>query len=508
VVQERSAAVDNAGMGSRRWWPLGVARLLSAPSAWWRYLLLAAVPIALAPVLLTSQWAQTGRAVGLGYAAALMCFWRFRTRRGVPVAWLWIGAGLALNASGSIVESIYTVVLNSNASPTPADALYLCLYPCVTIGLLMVVRARYPGVGLAKLIDAGTLTVGLGLLCWVFLIRPAAAGASGSTLSHVVTIAYTVGDLMLLAILARVMAADGWRSPTVRLMSLGLLAFLLGDSAWAVVNNNNWSTSDFVDTLLGEPFLIAYSLLGAAALHGSSNELSTAARDAGERISRVLLVSLTLASLIAPGILTEQAIRGHVTDGVAIAICSAQLTALVVARLSYLLRQVQRQSERLLDLALEDELTGLPNRRALQGYLAEALQRARRERHSVSLVMLDLDWFKRFNDEYGHLAGDHLLKSAASAWQKQIRATDMLARIGGEEFVLVLPDADAEQADAVIGKLRSDTPLAQTFSAGLVQWDGESLAEELIGAADGALYEAKRAGRNRTERAVLPARAA
>jgi diguanylate cyclase (GGDEF)-like protein len=475
-------------------------------SAWWRYLVLAAIPMAFAPWFLQSQWEQTGLTVAVGYASGVLCLWRYRTGRGVAGAWLWIGAGVALNASGSIAESLQMQILGRTTTPSPADALYLALYPCVSVGLLMIVRARYPGLGRAKAIDASALTVGLGLLCWVFLIRPAAASASGSVLVRAVDVAYPVGDLMLIAILARVMAAGGWRTPTVRLVSLSLLGFLLGDSAWALINNNNWSTSNVVNTALALPFLLAYALIGAAALHPSAAELETPAVDDADRSNRALLASILLASLIAPAILAFQALSGRVTDGVAIAVCSAQLTLLVVARLAHLLAHLQKQSERLRELALEDDLTGLPNRRALEGYLSHGLQRARRDRQTVSLALLDLDRFKAFNDQHGHLAGDQLLKSAASAWGKQIRTTDMLARIGGEEFVLVLPDADIGQATAVLTKLRASTPLGQTFSAGVAEWDNEALADELLSAADAAMYRAKRAGRDRIEPAGAGAR--
>ena len=116
--------------------------------------------------------------------------------------------------------------------------------------------------------------------------------------------------------------------------------------------------------------------------------------------------------------------------------------------------------------------------------------------------MLDLDHFKQFNDQHGHQAGDHLLKSVASCWIRQTRATDMLARVGGEEFVLVLPGADIADADLVVGTLREAGPPGPTFSAGLAQWDGGALADELLESADAAMYRAKRDGRDRVKRAT------
>jgi diguanylate cyclase (GGDEF)-like protein len=476
--------------------------------AMYPYLAFAATAMASMPLALTSQWGQTGVTVALGYAGALLCLHRYRTGRGVAGAWAWLGAGLALNASGRIWEAVAIQVFKDLSTPSGADVLYLAFFPCATVGLLKVVRARYPGLGAAKLIDAGTLTVGSGLLCWVFLIRPSAASASGSALARVVQVAYPVGDLMLLAILARIVAAEGWRTPSIRLMCLALLAFLLGDSAWALVNASNWSVTPTAEALLAEPSLAAFVLFGAAALHPSAEELEHAVTDRGERMSRGLLVSLALASLIAPVLLAGQAVFGRVTDGVAIALCSAQIAGLVIARMWFLLRHVQRQSARLRELALEDPLTGLPTRRSLQAYLGQALQRALRDQERLSVAMIDLDHFKRFNDEHGHPAGDGLLKSATAAWTAHIRSTDMLARVGGEEFVLVLPKADLAEAERIVAKLRATTPLGQTFSAGVATWNSVALPEELIAWADAAMYEAKRSGRDRTLRAATRVAAA
>jgi diguanylate cyclase (GGDEF)-like protein len=468
--------------------------------AWQWYLLACAVPAVLAPFFLASEWAHAAINVSIAYASAVIALGRFRAGRGVPVAWLWIAAGAALNATGGISESISEQVFHSDAYPTPADAFYLAIYPCVSVGLLMIVRHRNPGIGTLKLIDASTLTVGMGLLCWVYLIEPN-AGATDSLLARVVNIAYPVGDLMLLAILARVLTAGGWRTPTVRLILAMLLAFFIGDVTWSTINHLGWTTNNHSEALINNIFIAGYALLGAAALHPSSRDLGTSLPSSGERMSRPLLAMLSLASLVAPAVLLVQAIGGHVRDGVAIAICSAQLTALVIARMGFLLRQIQRQSAKLRDLALEDPLTGLPNRRALQAHLANSLELARRHSQPLSLVMLDLDHFKRFNDEFGHVAGDHLLKSAAAAWSGQLRAIDMLARVGGEEFVLVLPNTCVREVDVVLSRLQSVTPLGQTFSAGVAAWDGVALHEELIRAADDAMYRAKRHGRNRIERA-------
>jgi diguanylate cyclase (GGDEF)-like protein len=209
-----------------------------------------------------------------------------------------------------------------------------------------------------------------------------------------------------------------------------------------------------------------------------------------------VLVLLAAASLIAPGILAFEVARGRVTDGAAIVIGSVALFLLVVTRMAQLLRHVESQATRLKALATVDELTGLPNRRAWASELPLAIERARRSGESLAVALIDLDHFKRFNDAFGHLAGDRLLKASAAAWRARLRTGDLLARYGGEEFILLLPGAGAAEAEALLERLREGMPGGQTFSAGVVAWNGTDGSEELIAEADQALYSAKAAGRD------------
>jgi diguanylate cyclase (GGDEF)-like protein len=149
-------------------------------------------------------------------------------------------------------------------------------------------------------------------------------------------------------------------------------------------------------------------------------------------------------------------------------------------------------------LAHTDGLTGVTNRRGLDAILPLELDRAQRLGYPLSLVMLDLDLFKKFNDRRGHAAGDELLRGAAQIWRQQLRPSDRLARYGGEEFTLVLPACDAQQAAQLVERLRPLTPESQTFSAGIAQRRADETAAELLIRADAALMAAKRGGRNRT----------
>jgi diguanylate cyclase (GGDEF)-like protein len=150
--------------------------------------------------------------------------------------------------------------------------------------------------------------------------------------------------------------------------------------------------------------------------------------------------------------------------------------------------RLQRELEHLAD---HDPLTGVANRRRLDQDLARELARARREDKPLCLVILDLDDLKEHNDAYGHAAGDRLLKNVASTWAAALRATDLLARTGGDEFVVLLPDCPLEMAERLLGRLRADVSASCRCSAGVARWDGRESAAELQVRADLAMYEEK-----------------
>jgi diguanylate cyclase (GGDEF)-like protein len=148
---------------------------------------------------------------------------------------------------------------------------------------------------------------------------------------------------------------------------------------------------------------------------------------------------------------------------------------------------------RLTDMASTDALTGLPNRRAWDMSLARAVV----QEEVLAIAMLDFDHFKNFNDSRGHPAGDRLLKESAAAWRGELRAGDLLARIGGEEFALLLPKCGLEDALRVVERLRHRVPGEQTCSAGIVMHLPDETTDSLMSRVDAALYEAKDAGRDR-----------
>jgi diguanylate cyclase (GGDEF)-like protein len=172
--------------------------------------------------------------------------------------------------------------------------------------------------------------------------------------------------------------------------------------------------------------------------------------------------------------------------------------------------ELEKARDRLEDLAMLDGLTGVANRRCFDQRVAAEWRRALRTRQPLSLLLIDIDHFKKLNDTYGHLVGDECLIDVAHTLAGELnRPADLLARYGGEEFVALLPDTDESGARSIAVRmqrtLREKKPhpalnSAVTVSIGGTTWgDAEGTAEQLVEAADRALYRAKQNGRNRIE---------
>lgn len=176
-------------------------------------------------------------------------------------------------------------------------------------------------------------------------------------------------------------------------------------------------------------------------------------------------------------------------------------------------RRLSDELSRVRQLSLTDELTNLPNRRAFLRRLEDEIARANRYGYPLSLAIMDLDEFKKINDTYGHAIGDRILREYSAKILSIFRRLDMVARYGGEEFAVLLPNTDLQGALRALHKVRAripevtmeteEGPLAMpTFSAGVSAYHAGESADSFIARTDSALYEAKRAGRNRVEVAV------
>jgi diguanylate cyclase (GGDEF)-like protein len=230
-------------------------------------------------------------------------------------------------------------------------------------------------------------------------------------------------------------------------------------------------------------------------------------------------LTVPLARQVAVRAYLPSAVEEHRKNQAYLRVLEAGLLALVALMLLTLvlarpLLRAFRWTEEQASEARIDALTGLANRRALEEILSAEISRAQRFEHDLALVVLDLDRFKEINDSFGHAAGDVMLRAVSRLLTSLARQGDTVARWGGEEFVVVLPETDLPGAQRFAERLRRTIELHEvgdmktSASCGVATMLPEDSAEQLLGAADRALYQAKSNGRNRTESAIRPERPA
>jgi diguanylate cyclase (GGDEF)-like protein len=228
----------------------------------------------------------------------------------------------------------------------------------------------------------------------------------------------------------------------------------------------------------------------------------------GYSIFVILLLTFAVISLALPALLTgaETIFRIKLTEAVFGLITLIVLfnfytiyQEMLIKRLRRQLLERQDHSHILRNLAMIDPLTGLYNRRFAEQRLAAEVARSERRGHPLTVLTLDLNNFKEINDSYGHPAGDQVLQEFASRLNKVIRGSDLAVRLGGDEFLVVLPECTLEQLNLVLQRLSSfeldwqGQKIPVTFSAGWKDYEMGDRPEEMLARADQALYTNKRA---------------
>jgi diguanylate cyclase (GGDEF)-like protein len=463
-------------------------------SRWWRgWAAFGAVCIAAYLAIPTEHWLSTALYDGFAVLCIAVLVVGIRRNRSAALWWC-LAAGQSLSVLGDLLFDYYEAV-GIDPFPSVADALYLSGYPAMGIGLVLLVRSRARGSDRSGVIDASVVATGLTLLAWVYVIQPMARDTDLTLAERAVSVAYPACDVLLLVIMTRLFTTRGARNAGYWLLAGSLTAVLLGDVVFTALVNTEGSYLNHAADML---WMAAYLTISLAATHPAVGQLTERRPSAPVRLTRVRLAVLATATLLAPAVLIQQGVAhpGRI-DWAPVSVGAIVLFILVVLRMNGLMERVQEQARQLSAMAHLDGLTGIANRRAWDTRIDDAMRTSRRTATPLSVALLDLDHFKRFNDEHGHPAGDRLLRAAASAWQTHLRSGDLLARYGGEEFAALLPGAGLDEAAAVVERMRSVTPDGQSFSAGVVRWDGVETADELIARVDASLYAAKRAGRDR-----------
>ncbi|MEX2394289.1 MAG: GGDEF domain-containing protein [Actinomycetota bacterium] len=417
-----------------------------------------------------------------------------------PVAWVFMALGLLLLFVGDSIWTYYEEFLHIEAPfPSLADAAYLIGYVPLAVGLMLVVRARRPGHDTGSLIDAAIVTAAFGVGSWIFLIEPAIE-PGGSALEIIVSIAYPMVDVLLIAVVAALAFGTVMRAFSYRLITASLLSLIIADILYSVGTIGDWyNTGNPLD--IG--WIMSNVLWGAAALHPSMRKLTEEGRSEPARFTRRRLTVYILAVLAVPAMRIVLTFGGGTKQGTLIAAGAAVMSLLVLARMAGLLTALE-------SAALQDPLTGLPNRRLLLDRISQAFRRAERSQGPVAVLFLDLGGFKHVNDRFGHEAGDEALVEIARRIKSAVRASDTVARLGGDEFVIVCEGLSKKQAESLARRIRAGVASPLSVRGSLVELtvdlgiavehaNQQNDVSHLLSAADRAMYDAKHAAKARVE---------
>jgi two-component system cell cycle response regulator len=359
-------------------------------------------------------------------SAGLACALKARSAGKERGAWLLIAASVLAWAAAEIYWTAYIEGNPDAPYPSPADIGYLAFYPLAAAGLYELLRARAHELDWRLWMDGLIAALGTAALGAALIFEFVADRTSGTALQVATTLAYPLGDIVLVAMVVGIVALTRWRpGRTWTLLLAGLAAMAVADVAFtlqafeATVPGGDWV----------EPiYLISAVFIGAEAWQGRADSIRPAARFDGWR---ELMVPGFFAAVMMI-LVAMQYFSG--ASGLTTSLWSATMLA-VIARLALSVRE----NKRLLEQVRTDALTGLGNRGRLQVDLRVRCERA--ETEPLTLLLLDLNGFKRYNDTFGHPAGDEILERLGAQLRDAVAPESYAYRIGGDEFAVLIGGA-------------------------------------------------------------------
>ncbi|MGH2974232.1 MAG: bifunctional diguanylate cyclase/phosphohydrolase [Solirubrobacterales bacterium] len=371
--------------------------------------------------------------------SAAACLLRAALVHRERLAWALLGAGLLLFAGGDIY---FAAVLAEQATvpiPSPADGGYLAFYPLAYVALIVLLRTRIGTFPVARWLDGAIVGSAVAALAAAFALGPILdASSEGQTLAVATNLAYPIADLTLLTMVATAASFTGWRPGRGwAVLGAGLVLLAVSDGGYLLQSANGTYVEG---TILDAGWPCGVLLLACAAWiePGAKEPLQS-------RAVRIIAIPAA-AALVA---ICIQAAERFTTAPTAAAVISLLTLIAVVARLVLSLRDSQGEVRSSMRESRTDELTGLPNRRALMLDLELAITRPAAAGSLRLLALYDLDGFKLYNDTFGHPAGDALLERLGGRLERFAAARGRAYRLGGDEFCL-LAECTAAEVDAII----------------------------------------------------------
>jgi diguanylate cyclase (GGDEF)-like protein len=412
--------------------------------------------------------------------------------------------GVAAIAGAAVICARLLEDQNDAKQLVSTEVAWLLSLVAITVSLIMLVRRLLIGQASNVLADGLIVGIGAWLFVWVYLIEPSMALSSQTTTITALRSITLAVAMIVLFLLVTFLFSDSTPSPANAILGTAIALCLTGVLLRAISMRGDVTISS---ATIDAALLMAVGLLGAGFCHPSIRNLAVQGVHTVSPALMTRLVTTTL-SLVAPIIVLAVDSPANNNDTLVRTITACVLAVIVMTRVVQSVRLNANTHEQLVRSALTDSLTGLPNRILMLQYIESAINSAWRTPRQPTVLFIDVDRFKNINDSLGHFIGDDVLTEIAARLQSAVPASATVARIAGDEFVVLDPSTESLTqsvllAEQILDSLRNpivtrDGDMFVTASIGVAYAPKniELSATDLIRHADTAMYQAKDAGRN------------